>query len=83
MEKSTENQFFENALKMIQDLLNQNLEILDDESKEAVQHYLDHDEYEMAFEGLFIDLMSVNKLISNKNLDSYVDLGKQLHLYPV
>lgn len=30
---------------------------LDEESYNAVEHYLNHDEYEMAFEGLFIELI--------------------------
>lgn len=32
---------------------------LDPETVEAVQHYITHDEYEMAFEGLFIDIMKL------------------------
>lgn len=32
---------------------------LDKDSKEAVQHYIDHDEYEMAFEGLCLELLTL------------------------
>jgi len=32
------------------------------ESIDAVNHYLEHDEFEMAFEGLFLDLMSIEHL---------------------
>lgn len=38
--------------------------LLDNETKSAVQHYVDHDEYEMAFEGMFIDLMKFNEPIT-------------------
>lgn len=34
---------------------------LDSESLAAVKHYLDHSEYEMAFEGLFIEIMKLEK----------------------
>ena len=39
---------------------------LDQESIDSVKHYLDHEEYEMAFEGLFIEIMKLN---SRPNID--------------
>jgi hypothetical protein len=34
---------------------------LDKESVVLLQHYLNHDEYEMAFEGLFIEIMKMSE----------------------
>lgn len=34
---------------------------LDPEAVEAVQYYITHNEYEMAFEGLFIDIMKLRE----------------------
>lgn len=72
--------FFISSAILIQDLLDQNSSSLDSESVDAVQHYISHDEYEMAFEGLFIDLMILGKIKSNKNLSVYMELGKNLGL---
>lgn len=46
---------------------------LDKESKNAVLHYLNHSEYEMAFEGLFIEIMKIN-------LDQKIDYNKALKM---
>ena len=35
---------------------------LDQKSIEAVNHYVNHAEYEMAFEGLFIEIMKMNEV---------------------
>ncbi len=50
----------------IEEFIKKTLEIvrreLNQESIEGVEHYLNHDEYEMAFEGLFIEIMKLKKL---------------------
>jgi hypothetical protein len=53
---------------------------LSDETITAVQHYLDHDEYEMAIEGLFIDIMQLP--IAPESLDSKtcIELAKSVEL---
>ena len=48
----------------IQAMLEEVSTILDTETRDAVSHYIDHDEYEMAFEGLFIEIMKVEVLPS-------------------
>ena len=35
---------------------------LDKESVDSVNHYINHDEYEMAFEGLFLEIMKLDKI---------------------
>lgn len=75
-----EREFFTKAFKLIQGLLDRNASKLDSESIEAVQHYISHDEYEMAFEGLFIDLMALGEITSEENLATYVELGKKMAL---
>lgn len=42
------------------DLLNIYADILDPDTYSEVMHYLEHGEYEMAYEGLFIDLIKAN-----------------------
>ena len=69
-----------NVENHIQALLNLCKDSLDLESVEAVQHYIDHDEYEMAFEGLFIELMKLGRLPNIGNWNDYLDLGHSLGL---
>ncbi len=56
---------FEKTKKLINELIDKNNEYLDTESKEAILNYIEHDEYEMAFEGLFIELIKLNLLLSS------------------
>ncbi len=35
---------------------------LDSESIDYVNHYINHDEYEMAFEGLFLEIMKLEEI---------------------
>ena len=53
---------------------------LDEESIEAVQHYLDHDEYEMAFEGLFIEIMKLQN-VPEINFRESREVAKLLNLH--
>jgi len=43
-------------------LLEQCAADLPEESVSSVKHYIDHSEYEMAFEGLFLDLIAAGKM---------------------
>ena len=54
--------------------------LLGDESTGAVEHYLDHDEYEMALEGLIIDLLAAGRLPSDLKWSDLVALGYRLNL---
>lgn len=36
---------------------------LDKKSIDSVNHYVDHDEYEMAFEGLFLEIMQLKEIL--------------------
>ena len=46
----------------IQTLLTKVQNDLQKDSIDSVTHYLEHDEFEMAFEGLFLELMSINDI---------------------
>jgi hypothetical protein len=48
--------------EFIKSTLNQLDKTLDEESINSVNHYLDHNEYEMAFEGLFIEIMQLQSI---------------------
>lgn len=53
---------------------------LDDSSVEAVEHYISHSEYEMAFEGLFIELMESKCILTDKQKKMALDFGRQIEL---
>src|ERR1700743_1852002 len=61
----------------IRNTLNEVSSYIDDESNKHVLHYLNCSEYEMAFEGLFIEIMKSNIQV-DFNLATIV--AKQLHL---
>jgi hypothetical protein len=80
MAELNEKEFWLMVEQKIQDLLNRYSNDLDEESKEAVIHYLEHSEYEMAFEGLFIELMKLKALLSKEESSDYIELGEKLGL---
>lgn len=52
---------------------------LDKEAIDFVQHYIEHDEYEMAFEGLFIEIMKLEE-IPKIDLFKSKEIGKSLKM---
>lgn len=50
------------------------------ETVDSVRHFIDHDEYEMAYEGLFIDLMDIRFDPNEINVDIYRKIGEDLNL---
>lgn len=52
---------------------------LDKASINEVRHYLMHNEYEMAFEGLFIEIIKLGEA-SNIDLVKSLDIGRALKL---
>jgi dimeric dUTPase (all-alpha-NTP-PPase superfamily) len=80
MATSNEKEYWLKVDKQLQDLLNHFSESLDEESVQSVQHYLDHSEYEMAFEGLFIELMNLKCSFSEEEFLTYIELGEKLGL---
>lgn len=52
---------------------------LDNESIDAINHYLIYDEYEMAFEGLFIEIMSL-ETIPAVDIERSKEVGQLLKL---
>ncbi|MCF6344885.1 MAG: hypothetical protein L3J00_00270 [Thiomicrorhabdus sp.] len=80
MNKKDDTFWINNSEHLLQILLDKYSEQLDIETVEAVQHYIDHNEYEMAYEGLFIELMNLDQKPKNIDFDMYTDLGKGLKI---
>lgn len=53
---------------------------LTDETREAVEHYIIHSEYEMAFEGLFLDLMNQNVKLTQEEKQQALLFAENLGL---
>lgn len=53
--------------------------LLDEESVSAIEHYLDHDEYEMAFEGLVIELLKL-EYKPKVDVNEIIRIGRLLKL---
>jgi len=71
---------FEWIDKSIMSLLNFYSEKLGVETYETVKNYVEHDEYEMAYEGLFLDLISIKFSPHEIDLPRYLDIGISLKL---
>ncbi|MBP0595964.1 hypothetical protein J8I87_41385 [Paraburkholderia sp. LEh10] len=54
--------------------------VLDDETLESVRHFIEHDEYEMAYEGLFIELMKVHFNPQDIDMEGCLRIGELLGL---
>lgn len=53
--------------------------MLDESARAAVEHYLGHDEFEMAFEGLCIELVKSN-LLSREDAAPFIQLAMAIGL---
>ena len=62
-------------------MLARNADTLERDTQEFALHYLNHDEYEMAFEGLFLDLMKLGRFQSSFDISHAVHLAKALNLH--
>lgn len=54
--------------------------VLDKETSESVRHFIEHDEYEMGYEGLFIELMKINFNPRDIDMKEYLRIGGLLGL---
>ena len=63
----------------VEALLNRFRSSLSPESADAVEHYLEHDEFELALEGLCIDLIEQERLKGDA-LEECITLGRKLNL---
>ena len=68
------------AQKKTELLLQQCEGILCAEAADDVRHYIEHGEPEMAFEGLFIELMRIGRVPESVDKKSCVKLGEYLNL---
>lgn len=55
-------------------------DVLDGETLDSVEHFIAHDEYEMAYEGLFIELMKIHFNPSDIDMNIYLKIGEILNL---
>jgi hypothetical protein len=55
-------------------------ELLTNEAIEAIMHYLSHDEYEMAFEGLLIELINIGQYPTSFIFLDWKELGEHYEL---
>ena len=78
----------EKAKEMIKKILDLCQSYLTQDTIDAVMHYVNHDEYEMAAEGLFIDIMKLDIVPPNLsksmcfNLVTSLELDKEVVFEP-
>lgn len=53
---------------------------LDDSSVEEIKHYISQSEYEMAFDDLFINLMTSKCILTDKQNEIALDFGRKIEL---
>ncbi|WP_240477177.1 hypothetical protein [Pectobacterium carotovorum] len=61
-----------NSISRLIDIYGKNI---DEETINSVNHFLDHCEYEMAYEGFFIDLMSIGFNPDDIDVSHYIGIG--------
>lgn len=66
--------------KLLEEAINVSKSILSLEGLEGVEHYLQHGEYEMAYEGLVIELYASGLYPANFNFTDWKELGLVLGL---
>lgn len=54
--------------------------VLDEGTLESVRHFIGHEEYEMAYEGLFIELMKINFNPRDIDMGVCMTMGESLGL---
>lgn len=80
MDKEEKKVDYNEVYESIVSLLEAYSDILDTDTYSAVTHYLEHGEYEMAYEGLFIDLIDAKFEIQKIDIKYYLTLGVKLNL---
>jgi len=70
---------YNDAVAFVMKTLNNVQPHLDKETLDAVNHYLSHSEIEMAFEGLFIEIMKLN-LMSDIDIELTLKIATELNL---
>ncbi|MCX7099868.1 MAG: hypothetical protein NTV43_18390 [Methylococcales bacterium] len=54
---------------------------ISNEGFELAQHYLEHDELELAFEALFLELIEAQYIPTSFDTNKWKNIGKYLHLH--
>jgi hypothetical protein len=71
---------FEKTQVVLCELLKECESVLCSEAIEEVRHYIDNGEPEIAFEGLFIELMKINTIPEGLAKEDCMKFGKYLNL---
>jgi hypothetical protein len=72
--------YFCRAFELIASLLESASLYVGPDTYTGVMHYLEHGEYELAYEGLFIDIMNSEFNIYNVDVESYLSLGLEFNM---
>lgn len=80
MVNSLDKEQWSNVERILRHVLDESKPALELDAVEAVEHYLEHGEYEMAFEGLFLELMKSSIVFDKPTLKKYYKLGSVLGL---
>ncbi len=54
--------------------------LISEDGLQEVKHFFEHDEYEMAFEGLVIELMTINKYPEQYNYEEWKNMALKFGL---
>lgn len=80
LQSNVEHGSWTDVVAQIRRLLEAYAGLLSPEARQGVEHFLSHDEYEMAFEGLTIELMTLKEEISPDDRRCCVSLARRLGL---
>ena len=80
MIKSGKNDNWDEYESLIRRVLNNYANLLKSDSVDFVQHYIDHNELEMAFEGFFLELIGADIEFDENDKKNYLKLGRDLGL---
>ncbi|WP_323637287.1 hypothetical protein [Pectobacterium polaris] len=80
MKNSDDMKFYMEVNNSISKLIDLYGNDLDEEAINSINHLLDHGEYEMAYEGMFIDLMSIGFNPNDIDISHYIKIGIELGL---
>lgn len=74
------NQVFLRVVKVVNDLLHKEGFEIDQEARNSISHFLAYDEYEMAYEGLLIEMINSGYMPSRDEAEEYLKIGRALGL---
>lgn len=64
----------------VRDLFEECRHLIEDDGASRVSHYIDHNEHEMAFEGLVLELISADATPKNFQFSEWEELARRMRL---